>query len=451
MKFLNMKTKLNILIILLLNFSINMVWGQDSPPEGAKLITLTTIENASLQLAIKADNAETPAWIETSPNNYTKLTIGTGWSGNYYSIGGTKLNIYGDVTGIDCNENNANLIALDVTKNSGLTYLSCYDNQLKALDLTKNPALTHLDCSWNQIETLDLSKNEALTKIECHQNKLTNINLGKKHELKYLKCSSNELISLDLSESTALEAFYAGKNKLTALDFKNTPSLLLIECSENQLTSLNVTNNKELKKLYCDSNQLKTLDLSQNIALEDLYCSSNLLTSLDVTKNANLRVLSCYNNNLSTLEIDKIYCGLPQRVAGDNAKVTVIENNTSSNYSTVIATNKTNATDKNWKVQYLNNTDIPDTTGNYECGMSVNKEKIDELIRIYPNPTTDNVQVIVNSLDANDITIMSLEGKLVKRIKLIYGQNNYQFNVSNLPKGIYIVQVGGKSQKLIIK
>lgn len=446
-----MKAKNTFLVVTLLTF-ISIASAQTTPPEGAKLIVLTTTENASLQLAIRAENSETPAWIETSPNNYTKLIIGTGWSGNNYSVSGTKLNIYGDITGIDCNENNANLTALDVTKNPVLTYLSCYDNQLTALDLTKNPALAHLDCSWNQIETLDLSKNEALTKIECHQNKLTNINLGKKHELKYLKTSSNELISLDLNESTVLEAFYAGKNKLTALDFTNTPSLLLIECSENQLTSLNVTNNRALKKLYCDSNQLETLDLSQNIVLEDLYCSSNLLTSLDVTKNANLRVLSCYNNNFTTLEIDKIYCGLPQRVAGDNAKIVVIEDNTSSDYSTVIATNKTNATDKNWKVQYLNNSDIPDTTGNYECGMSIDEEEIDELISIYPNPTTDNVQIIVNtSLGVNEIRIVSTEGKLVKRIGLSQGQSNYQFNVSNLPKGIYIVQVGGKSQKLIIK
>jgi len=41
---------------------------------------------------------------------------------------------------------------MDVSKNTALTYLSCYYNKLTSLDVSKNTALTYLSCSGNSFD-----------------------------------------------------------------------------------------------------------------------------------------------------------------------------------------------------------------------------------------------------------------------------------------------------------
>ena len=59
-----------------------------------------------------------------------------------------------------------------MSKNTALTVLYCWDNQLSALDASKNTALIHLFCYNNQLEALDVSKNTALTTLQCQGNQL---------------------------------------------------------------------------------------------------------------------------------------------------------------------------------------------------------------------------------------------------------------------------------------
>ena len=91
-----------------------------------------------------------------------------------------------------------------MTKNTALTELYCYSNQLTALDVTKNTALTELDCSSNQLTSLDVSKNTALTSLSCYSNQLTSLDVSVAAALTNLECYSNQLTSLDVSKNTAL-------------------------------------------------------------------------------------------------------------------------------------------------------------------------------------------------------------------------------------------------------
>ncbi len=151
------------------------------------------------------------------------------------------------------------LTSLDVSKNTKLTRLICYSNQLTSLDISKNTELIALLCSFNQLTSLDVSNNKALTRLECPLNQLT---------------------SLDISKNTALTYFH---------------------CEDNQLTSLDVSKNTALTKLSCHSNQLTNLIVSNNIALTTLYCYNNRLTSLDVSKNTALKSLDCRNSALAVI------------------------------------------------------------------------------------------------------------------------------------------------------
>ena len=90
---------------------------------------------------------------------------------------------------------------LDVRKNTALTKLYCYNNQLTSLDVSKNTALTGLNCGHNQLTALDVSKNTALTGLNCGYNQLTALDVSKNTALTDLDCDKNQLTSLDVSNT----------------------------------------------------------------------------------------------------------------------------------------------------------------------------------------------------------------------------------------------------------
>ena len=182
-------------------------------------------------------------------------------------------------------------------------------------------------------------------------------------------CSNNgaNLTALDPSHNTELRLLSCHSNQLTSLDVSKNTQLTALSCHSNQLTSLDVSKNTQLEKLWCQNNNLTTLDVSKNTELDELNCANNKLNSLDVSKNTQLTQLYCDDNKFTTAALDDIYCALPDRRGDTNGKIQPVHNSSSSNHATVLATNKQNATSKNWKVQYNNNTDIPATTGSYVC------------------------------------------------------------------------------------
>lgn len=70
-------------------------------------------------------------------------------------------------------------------------------------------------------------------------------------------------------------------------------------------------------------------------------------------------------------------------------------------------------------------------------------------IEIYPNPVVDKLIIKSNAADLNkkEIRIINVVGK-VMMIKILTGNTN-TITVANLPTGIYILQIGGSSEKQI--
>ena len=189
-------------------------------------------------------------------------------------------------------------------------------------------------------------------------------------DISSLNCSENyaNLTALDPSHNTQLTELYCHSNRLSSLDVSNNTQLTELECNNNTLNSLDVSGCTQLTKLWCYSNKLTTLDLSHNTQLKRLWCSSNKLTSLDVSHNRWLQNLRCYANNFSTQALDDIYCSLPDRTGTTFGVIYPVYNSSSSDYATVISTNKQNAIAKNWRVRYsYTNDDIPPTIGTYTC------------------------------------------------------------------------------------
>ena len=186
-------------------------------------------------------------------------------------------------------------------------------------------------------------------------------------------CSGNgaNLTALDPLNNTELRVLSCHSNQLTTLDVSQNTQLTELECSYNQLTTLDVSHNTQLTLLSCSSNHIRSLDVSHNTQLTWLSCSYNGLSSLDVSNNTQLETLYCHGNNLSTLALDDIFCSLPDRRGKTNGWIKPVYSNSLSDNAIVLATNKANAINKNWKVQYYKDkTDIPATTGTYVCGSS---------------------------------------------------------------------------------
>ena len=187
-------------------------------------------------------------------------------------------------------------------------------------------------------------------------------------------CSENgaNITALDAANNTTLSVIRCYDNSLRTLNVSNNTTLETLWCWNNRLTSLNVSSNTALTELSCSSNQLSNLDVSNNALLSTLACDSNQLSSLNVSNNTALKLLYCYGNKFNSFAINDIYCQLPVRIPTDDAKIFLLhESSTTKEQDTVKATNASNATAKNWKVQTYknddNHTDIT-TTGSYVCG-----------------------------------------------------------------------------------
>ena len=231
--------------------------------------------------------------------------------------------------------NNYQLTALDVSKNTALTSLSCSSTQITSLDLSECTALTRLDCSGNyQLTSLNVSKNTALTtlickncgitsldvsgcsmltSLECWGNKLTNLDVSKNTSLTSLICKNNVLTSLNVSGCTALTSLDCYKNQLTSLDVSKNTALTSLNSSNNKLTTLNVTKNTALTALNCSDNKLTALDLSKNTKLMNLYCDGNQFTALDLSGCTVLSWLECYSNQIKDAAMDAFIESLPPK------------------------------------------------------------------------------------------------------------------------------------------
>jgi len=234
------------------------------------------------------------------------------------------------LTYLGCGNNK--LTTLDISKNTALEVLDCYDNQLTALDVSTNTALEHIDCWGNQLTALDVSKNPALESLSCGGNQLTALNVTKNTALKELFCDGNQLTILDVSKNTALQYLGCYGNQLTALDVTKNTKLVELHCSENQVTALGVSMNTTLEILDCNDNQLTTLDVSKNTTLNCLYCYGNQLTALDVSKNTALEYMECGCNQLTALDVSEntalrgLYCNENQLTVLDVSKNKKLEN-----------------------------------------------------------------------------------------------------------------------------
>ena len=236
----------------------------------------------------------------------------------------TSLNVQNcsAMTTLQCHNNQ--LTSLNLTGCSALTSLSCNNNQLTSL--TNLPmSLQSLYCGSNKfsgtfsltsrsnLKTLDVSSNSYITTLNCFNNVLTSLNVSGCSAMTTLDCHSNQLTSLG-TLPTSLQSLncasnnfsgtftVAGYSNLKSLNVSNNSSITTLNCYTNALTSLIYSGCTAMKTLDCANNKLGALASVPN-SLTKINCSANLLTSLP-SMPVGLQELECAFNQLTSLSVN---------------------------------------------------------------------------------------------------------------------------------------------------
>jgi uncharacterized protein YjdB/Leucine-rich repeat (LRR) protein len=404
-------------------------------------------------------------------NQLTSLTL-TGLTRLRYLNCGSNplgsLNLTGltQLYQLQCYHNQLTSLNLDGLTN--LYYLYCYNNQLTSLDLTDLTNLTSLNCYSNSLTSLDLTGLTKLQTLQCNNNQLTSLDLSGLTQLRYFYCYSNQLTSLDLTGLTRLYYFYCYNNQLTSLDLTGLTQLYYLSCYNNQLTSLtNFTGLTALYYLYCYNNRITSLDLTGLTSLRYLRCYNNQISSLTLTGLTNLQELNCGYNQITgfdftglsalktvecygnpctrtTYGIDTTYCNLPLKSTSDNARIYVTTLSTAEPF--VLATNRGNANDNNWKVYGRRGSstasayEITNTTGRYVCGTIL-------VTDVTLTPTTLNL--VVGESDSVFATVIPANAAN-KAISWSSSDTNVARVVAGKAEGSAVVTAGSRDGTAII-
>ena len=162
------------------------------------------------------------------------------------------------------------------------------------------------------------------------------------------------------------------------LNTDHNTQLKFLAFDNDSLTTIDVSKNTQLVELECARNYLTSLDVSHNTKLTFLNCFGNKLTSLDINNNKELNKLYYFDNPFTTATLDDIYCSLPDRKGKTPGIIRPYSGDSSKNKDIVLATNGSNATSKNWKIQdHASWKEMTGFTGTHQCGggSGVNMER----------------------------------------------------------------------------
>lgn len=312
---------------------------------------------------------------------------------------------------------------LDLSSVTGITDLSFLDSfvNMQGLILGKS-TLSEIDLSrFRDLKDIDLSDNDALK----------NIDLSKNPILKAFAANGNALLeSIDLSKNPLLtELVLSNCPVIKALDITTVAELdSLVAKGNATLSSINFgtqTSGKSSKESKTTANtKLKTIDVS-----------NNALTTLDVSSFPAVTKILCNDNLLTTLKVNN----------GNNTNITNTNFDARNNNLTTISVDDASFSTTNW-------TNIDVGTTFVSGALSVDSEVLASMIKIYPNPFTDHIQLELNSsIIIKKVLLKDINGKSISEF---LPKNNQRINVSHLSNGMYLLIVKtdkGMVSKKIVK
>lgn len=298
-------------------------------------------------------------------------------------------------------------------------------NQVASVDMSQNLNLKIFGCAFNQLSTLDLSNNTQLEWVACMSNPgLSSISLNSKflHTLEAFECSLN---TLDLSQCPNITYLDCNINSLTSLNISQCNNLVDVRLTNNFLTSLDVSECASLEFLNLSSNLITEIDLTGNLVLKNLSVYTNNLTYLDVSQNANLTALGCSSNpNLEYIDVRN----------NNNENIIFFSAEDNSNLDCVFVDDANASYLEDWNIG--NNTNFVENEEECKALEIITFEEKNK-VKIYPNPVSEYVRVILNS--TANYFLFTMDGSQLKSGVLKSGEN--KISLRELPSGLYFLRI----------
>lgn len=343
---------------------------------------------------------------------------------------------------IDCEKNR--LTSLNTSKLVNLEKLLCSENQLHAIDISNNKALKRLMIADNGLTTLDVSCNKKLNVLNCSNNNIETLDLQENGELLQLIAGNNKLSTIDLTKCAQLERLVLKGNALNEINLENMPNLQFLDVSKNKLRRVELAKMNNLVECMLQSNELTTVNAQNMPAVMRLNVACNKLEDLDVEKNIKLRDLYIYGNTMkhdATLSIAQtIYDRSGEGVPGH---IYVVGSNLSQD-NQIAKSTASMLIGKNWEMYRIEE----DSEGNLQEFL-LTVEDFEDLPSSITSTTDENNKYTLQGriLGCNEvmtgIQVYNLAGKLVDRCM----QKGLQYDLCNLPNGIYVFVISDKNDK----
>ena len=364
----------------------------------------------------------------------------------------------------------SSLATIDISPLSNLIALSITKGTLSSLNLENQTSLLALNCNNNKLPELKLENQTMLATLECTSNKLTELKLENQTMLATLECTSNKLTELNLDKQTILSTLSCNNNKLTELKLENQTLLTSLHCSQNKLTELNLDKQTKLLALSCFNNQLASLNLENQTLLTSLDCSQNQLTELNLDKQTELPYLYYHYNYL-------VFSELPDRSKIKNnyeyTPQTEVEMKTACTTDEAIDLSHTGAETYVW-YYVIGNTKVDSDDYTVTNGVTTFNKAVGEVYcqmknSNFPDLTLRTTKIDIQAGQSIDEQQSSIKVEGLQRSIRITTDSPLAYNVRTLsgiaiakgttqgetsvsaPQGIYIVQVGDETHKVIVR
>lgn len=265
----------------------------------------------------------------------------------------TGIEFFTELTELNCRGNDLSAKPLDLSANTKLKKIDLYDAKLKAINVSKLLDLEHLNVGYNNLMALDVSNNTKLTYLDFYYNTelITPVDLSKLTELNYLHIYGTPVGTLDVSHNTKLTSLTCTKCNLTTLDVSMLPLLSTLNFGQNDLTSVDLSHNPELTKINGGSSyKLESINLSGCTKLETVNLSFCVLTELVLPEGCTgLYSLEIHANQIRGAAMNAFVESLPTVTAG-TIKAYYPHTFREGNVITTLQVAAANA--KHWKVYY---------------------------------------------------------------------------------------------------
>ncbi len=196
-----------------------------------------------------------------------------------FSMTGAKLSSFDGsnlVDAINVSVSGAGLSEIKLPKSNNFKETALDGNNFAEFDLSQYPALTLVSLNDNALSTIDLTKNTALELVSITGNKLTDIKLAN-NNMWALYLDHNEFTEINLDGVPNLSQFSISNNKLRKINLDNLQALKAISVVGNCLTFKTLPMPKDSYAVYYYANQAPievavadgVVDLSEQKAVGD--------------------------------------------------------------------------------------------------------------------------------------------------------------------------------------